>query len=347
MSDNDTEITADEGNLDITITWTRWPNMERLIEDEKVKWEYHKSVPLSEVDVPKSRDNFARLGRRLVNENVDSMVIQARMYCALDLPAMVAWRPKGPGTKLVYNDGNHRDAALRKLGITHAAMYILVDPGPIQAETITRRANALVGLGFTLEEKILHAMAYFNSHPGCTFKEAALKHQVSVSALGQRLRAAGLLKRFSADGDLPVPGSERFKDTVLAILARISNDKVLQYTAIQLLTVRGFGYKEADRLQKVVKETKPVTEEAQLEAVDAEIIRLRAEKASESGPHRGPASRQNMLIRANRQLLRLLEATFTAGVSPKDVFDMDHRAEFVELSKQNRAIQQKVERGLF
>jgi hypothetical protein len=337
---------ASDRDSDIKITWTRWPDMERLIEDEKVKWEYHESVPLSEINVPRSRANFARLGERIIQENVDAMVIQARMHRTLDLPALVAWRPEGPDGEIILNDGNHRDEFLRRIGAICADMYILCDPGPNQADTITRQANGLVGKGFTLDEKIQHAIAYFNSHPGCGYKEAATKNKISVSALTQRLRAAGLSRRFAVDGDLPVPGFVKFNDTVLVHLSKILNDTVLHHTAIQLLTVRGFGYKNAERLQKVVKETKPTTEEAQLAAVNAEIARQRAEKASEAGPQRGPASKQNALIRATRQLLRLLEATFTLGVSAKDVFDMDHRAEYLELAKQTSTIQRKVEKGL-
>jgi hypothetical protein len=342
----DVASVTDAGEVDIKITWTKWPNMERMIADENVKWEYHESVPLSEIDVKRSQDNFARLGRRIIPENVESIVIQARRYHALDLPALVGWRPDGPGTKIVLNDGNNRLVGVKKLGITRVAMYILTDPGPTQADTVTRRANAMVGVGHTLKEKLHHALAYYYSHPGCGYKDAAEKSSIQPGTLAQRVKADTLARRLSADGDIPVPGFEDFNDTVLVYLSRILNAIVLRHAATQLRTVRGFGYKEADRLQKVVKEADPSTEASQLEAVDAEIIKLRAEKALEKGPKRGPTSKQNALIRTVRQLLQQLEATFTPGVNPKDVFDIHHRAMYLELIRKVHTIQYKIEKGL-
>jgi hypothetical protein len=343
----DNESATDTRDDEIKIIWLRWPNMERMITGNKVKWEYHDAVPLSEIDVPKSRENLARIGRRIVAVNVESMVIQAREHRMLDLPAMVGWRPKGPGTKIVLNDGITRDVALRRLGITHAAMYLLVNPGPIQAETITRQANGLVGLGHTQEQLIEHAIAYFKAHPGCSYAVAAKQNHIHPGLLSQRLKADDLAKRFAADGDLPVPGAGAFKHTVRVNLAMIQNDIVLQHAALQLLTVRGFSHKHAERLQKVVKATKPSTQEAQLAAVDVEIGRQKEELASEKGPQRGPMAKQGLVLRTVRQHLRMLDTTFTPDVNPKDVmFDVDRRAEYVELSKRLRSVQLRIERSL-
>jgi hypothetical protein len=330
MDDSDDAEHAQQDQK-IKIIWSQWSEMEQLFKDHHVEAEYREHVPLAEVDVRKSLENMARMGPRLDQQSIDSMVIKARMHKYLYLPAMVAWRNKAG--KLIYADGNHRHAGVRRLHATHAAMYILVDPTQIQIDGVTMGANAIVGRGSSHDEKMRHGKQYYRSHPNCSYQAAANIGGVGLHSLKQAIKAEDMEHRFSVDGDLPVPGAEAFNSTVRYNLSMIPNDAVLQYAAGQLLTLSGFTHYHAERLQRAVRAAKPHTERGMIAAVDTEILTFMDELELEAGPQRGPDARQRTVIRGLRQCQNMLKKIFGDDVNPKDVLtDVELRRVFIELS---------------
>jgi hypothetical protein len=337
-------------NAGIEVIWHRWLDQEQMIASHGVTFDYVEHVPLTDVDWKKSQTNPGRFGPRIIEETVEGIVLHARQFRRVYLPALIAWRPGGPGTKLLCGDGLNRSAALHELEQKFAAMYILNNPGPKQAAAVIRGANSLVGKGDNQEEKIQKAIAhYWENQPYCTFEQAAASAKIKPGPLILRVRSAELKQRFSPDGETPVPGYEELTDTALLNLSNIANSTVCQQAAIGLLTIPHHSHTHAERLKQAIKKTRPSNEQAMLITVATEIAIYAKEQASVAGrKHGGPASRQQKLLKATRQLNRVYKETLVKGVDIRDILtDAASRIEFAELRKENNIFEQRFMKGSF
>jgi hypothetical protein len=315
------------------IIWTPWPDMEEMMAEKHARWEYRKNVPLNAIDVALSRVNSTRLAERIDQSSIDTLVSRAYRLGHLILPAPLAWwsRLGGLGELL---DGNHRDEVARVLGHTHADMYVLVDAGPATVNAVRRSANLLVGKGATADEKLQNAAHYYweNKPTKCSVRMAAGEFGVHPATLADYVRSEEVKRKLSADGDMYVPGADRYNAAVRNQLGKIKNERAFRVAATRLLDVPKFTARHAEQLCQVYRAA-PRSDEAQAAAIDAEIERLIAERADEASAKTGPGSLQ---IRLNRLLThadKALKVLIPPGVHPKDaITDPKYRATIAALS---------------
>jgi hypothetical protein len=342
--DGDGRDAAGNGQIVAKVVWVRSTAMEAMIESHGVEWDYEPDVPLSEVDVKKSRGNMARLGPRLIQHVIDAMIYKAKGGKTLYFPPLIAYRDENG--RLVLADGNHRDEFLRLVQAALAGMYLLRAPGPKQIKAITLGANSGVGTGQSEDEKLRYGMSYWSDNqPGCTYEEAAAEAGVSDKVLTRHLKADELAFRLSSAGDIYVPGAHKLAVQERFALTKIKNDAVLQHAVRGLLTIPNHGGKNAEALQRAIKKAKPSNEAKQLRAADAEIER-QLKDATLAKTRRGQQSPQTQVMRQTRAHHKAMRDRFD-GQNPKDVlWDPKMRREFVAENREHAAYMDTIARDL-
>jgi transposase-like protein len=230
-------------------------------------------------------------------------------------------------------DGNHRDEVARVLRVTHVALYRLIDPGVALVDSVRRGANLVVGNGATPAEQMRNAANHYWDHEpmGGTIEAAAREFGVKPGTLRGHVRSEELSRKFSIDGSMYIEGADKLNDAERVQLTKFENETILRRACERLLSIPRHTSDHADRIAAAVKKTKPVTEAAQLEAIEAMVAVILAEREEEAQSRGGKAATQRKVCRGARAYETLLKTYFPAGVDPKDViFDPAARAALVE-----------------
>lgn len=180
----------------------RRPEIERLLNEYHVQWEFDPALPLAEIDQKRSFANQARVDQPIQADLVETYVVAKK---AGDIfPAIVVHKD---GKNYVNVDGNHRYAADTKLGVNTTPAYKV----SAKAETIRvlmTLLNVIHGRALSEKEKLWHAFFLIDS--GTPHDRAAeilhlpltrLRSAWALEQANRRARQVGINRK--AWGDLP------------------------------------------------------------------------------------------------------------------------------------------------
>lgn len=223
---------------------------------QKVPWHYEGFISFSQVDEALSLQNRARIGRPIIDDQVERF-----MHLTLagsEPPALIAVQTKTGKYLLVT--GNHRMQALKKIGRDGCDMYLVDVRDATVIERLIRSANVGEGTGVaTRAEQIAHAMYLVTAH-GYTHVAAAEAMGVPSSAVSHAMEIQNTERRLEAAGvdTKPIPksamrGMVTLPDPVLVPLAQTIKEAKLTIPEVVKLTsaVRGASRSEAAMLEEV------------------------------------------------------------------------------------------------
>lgn len=234
----------------------RDPQREQWLENEEVKFEYRKAVPLAEFDERASLRNQARLDGALDKKLVESYALMA--IDNMEPPAVMAWQGQNG---LVMIDGNHRYAAAREAEKQVIDCYVVLSKDVYDIARLTRAANALEGKRPTHEQLVQQA-GFLAKEFNQPVNEVAKSLHIPAAAVRIFLRSRKAEERLARLG---VPMA-RMKRTVKERLQSIANDRVFQ-AAGQLIHDAALPSNEVEPLLADVR--REGTEAAQLHVIAA------------------------------------------------------------------------------
>lgn len=307
------------------VFWQRWKNLEHWLTNiYRVNWIFHEKFPLSDINVPASRKNMARLELPLDKDRVAGN-LQLNESIPLYQPALLCYRPK-PGALVILCDGNHRDEFNRIKKLTTCAMYEIVGAGPMTIQAITKAANVLVGQGHKPEVMMEHAVDFWRLPENRHFSldEVVEKFTVKKSTLSRRMKVKEYRDRFGAGGDLPVPGHERLSDTALSHLSVLHKNETVLHTLAKGLVALPVKKLDCREVLAIVDDVKRVTkgQPQMLEVVEKGLARIRQQ--IEAGGHghgagRKSRSMEDRVMSETARFITNLNLAFGTGSSGKDV----------------------------
>lgn len=191
------------------------PEIERILDDYNVEWEFDPSLSFDQVDEKRSLSNQARVDQPIMPDLLETYAEAMRQ--GDEFPAIVVHKD---GPKYVTVDGNHRLVSGKKVGKTEFPAYKV----KARAETIRvlmTLLNVIHGRALSEKEKLWHA--FFLIDAGTSQEKAAevlrlplgrLRTAWALEMANRRAREVGI--RGKAWNDLP--------QSVRARLAQVSTD---------------------------------------------------------------------------------------------------------------------------
>lgn len=249
----------------------RRPEIERLLDEYLVEWEFNEALPLASIDEKRSYANQARVDQPIQADLVETYV-EAKKNGDV-FPAIVVHRD---GTRLVNVDGNHRFASDKKLGRDEIPAYVI----KAKAETVRilmTLLNAIHGRALSEQEKLWHAFFLIDS--GTEQTKAAQVLRLPLT----RLRSAWQLElanRRARDVGLNRKAWGELSQSVRTRLAQLSTDAA--FRALFDLTVK--ATLKGDEVSKMATQLNQLRSEAdQLAFIDSEATAIRDRVQASAG----------------------------------------------------------------
>jgi hypothetical protein len=149
----------------------RW---EKILTDREFDWEFV-NYDMSQIDVKRSRENQARIGKPIDDELVNQYVIALENGDVF--PAIVL--AEGGNRKALVVDGNHRDEAHRQAKETKIWAYVIKGAPQAAITLLTYEANAKHGKMTSEHERLVQAMHLIDGNVSA--EEAARRLGLPVS----------------------------------------------------------------------------------------------------------------------------------------------------------------------
>jgi hypothetical protein len=248
----------------------RRPEIERLLDEYHVQWEFDPSLPLSEIDEKRSYANQARVDQPIDPELVTTYTESRKQGDVF--PAIVVHKD---GKLFVNVDGNHRYASAKAAGeATHAAYKIVAKGETIRV--LMTLLNVIHGRALPEKERLWHAFYLMDAGTDAT-RAAAVLHLPLP-----RLRSAWALEqanRRARDVGVSMPKWKELTQTIRMRLAAVSTDAA--FKRLFDLTVKA-GLKSDEVNRMVTEINKLRSEQAQVDFVEteAEAIRSRIQESA-------------------------------------------------------------------
>lgn len=249
----------------------RRPEIERLLDEYLVEWEFEPNLPLDEIDEKRSFANQARVDQPIQADLVETYV-EAKKNGDV-FPAIVVHKD---GTRYVNVDGNHRFAADKKLGRDTIPAYKI----KAKAETVRvlmTLLNVIHGRALSEKEKLWHAFFLIDS--GTPHDKAA---RVLHLPLG-RLRTAWSLEqanRRARDVNLPKKAWGELPQSIRRRLAQVSTDAAFK----DLFDLTSKASLNGDEVGRMVTEVNKMrSEQAQMDFIRAEAEAIRERIQASAG----------------------------------------------------------------
>ena len=269
--------------MTITVRYHRSPEIEgwlnRIISPSQ--WAYNESIPLSEIDVKASRKAQNRDRNRGDLDESTVLGIMESKRAGQPVPPLILRRL--PNGRYLIGNGNHRNEADIRLGITHCAAYVL-DVDDDVFYLISAAANAVNGRE-PGADFILRSAAYTVASKGMAAKHVAPLFGLTPKQLTDYLQAErGRQKIRAARLDATtIPSSKAYE------IARLDQDHVA-YLGAELSN--GAVSAEAARRAVTAIKSKPAAQ--QQAEVAAQRALLQATIAEKKRPATAPRRRTDM-----------------------------------------------------
>lgn len=143
--------------------WMRDEKVEQHLDGVRADWVYLPAIPITHIDLARSRQNNSRLtthggGEVELREHTVERYAAA-MRAGTRFPALVAYRD-GRNGPFVLMGGNHRVESARRAGLTAVDLYLVRDPNDAQRYLVTATLNTLEGDPSPRAEQLDHALTY-------------------------------------------------------------------------------------------------------------------------------------------------------------------------------------------
>jgi hypothetical protein len=273
-----------------------------------VEFEYRESIPWQRFNLRASRENQARLGDVLNQQEVERY--EQSMRAGYELPAVVCHEAPGG---FVLNDGNHRQAAAERVGREETDAYVLQTQDVRLLSLVTRCLNALIG-GYTpnATQRLRGAVEYLAIYPETPLASLATLFGVSQRAIGEYDREQRVLRTL---GGAKVRHIDRLSRPVLQELHTLADHEPVMVEAAKVIATYGLRGERAGGFLRDVKAKK--SDDARKKAVRDAEAKLRDEGNRPVAPapavttHKPPVlpltkPRRDELFRLTDRLLRLL-----------------------------------------
>lgn len=250
---------------------SRRPEIERLLDDYMVEWEFVKDLPLSDIDEKRSFANQARVDQPIQQDLVETYVEGLKNGDIF--PAIVVHRD---GNKLVNVDGNHRFAAAKKNGESNTIAAYVIKAKAETVRILMTLLNVIHGRSLSEQEKLWHAFFLIDS--GTEQTKASQVLHVPLTRL-RSAYALELANRRSRDCNLNRRAWSEMNQSVRTRLAQLSTDAA--FKALFDLTVK--ASLKGDEVSRMVTELNRLrSEKEQVSFIDAEaaIIRDRVQASA-------------------------------------------------------------------
>jgi len=146
------------------------PSEESYLNLARVPWRYEPAIPLTQIDVGRSRSNEGRPNQKLDKDRALTMAVQ--FLDGARFPAILVYAAAG---KFVIVDGNHRDAALREAGEKTTDAYVLETLDELVLDRLTLTRNCLNGQSLDEEARCINALKLLQKFPQDYTREAVAK----------------------------------------------------------------------------------------------------------------------------------------------------------------------------
>lgn len=252
----------------------RDPEIEKFLDAHGVKWHFDEKFKVSDVDIPASRTNQARIQAPIDDEQV--LIYSIAMEAGEEFPPLILQR-KTARAKAIIVDGNHRlTAKVDMLEKKTFESYVVVGGTDLQNLLLTFKANEKNGLALTLDDRVRHAITLvaYGAKPHDAAKDMGIK----LERLQNEIRKAESYNRLSSLG---VKRLDRLSGTAISALYGITNDPVLKEIGDMAVD---YSFTAAD-VQDVVATVKLKRSEAdQLRVVRDEKARRKKDRDAVGGP---------------------------------------------------------------
>lgn len=242
---------------------------EQALTKHGVRFEYHESIDLDDIDLGKGIRNQARLSNPVEEELVEQY---ADAYLdKMEFPPIVLWRP-GKG-RWIPVDGNNRLAACARAKKKWHDAYVIDCQDQQVIDRITWTFNNMVnGKRLSREECIEHAVSFVQKY-GMTHETAAKEWGVSIASVRRTVRNNRLKEVLQANGVKKMPDERSLER--LGSLETAGDDVFVG--AVKVVVESGVGPVECEQLVKDVRNAR--THEQKVKVVDefakSEFVRQR------------------------------------------------------------------------
>lgn len=248
--------------------------VEAFLNSHQVKWEYHPKFKISDIDIPASRTNQARVAKPVNEDQV--LVYGLAMENGTNFPAIVLHRRSAKGKAIVI-DGNHRLAAAVDLGSAKTIdAYEVKGASEMEILRLTFKANEDNGLALTMDDRIRHALALVAY--GASQKAAAADMGIPETRVAKELKKAEAYNRLVQVG---VKGLDRLAGSTIARLGSVRSDVVLEALGKGAVTHK-LGVADVDQIVTTINKER--TEQGQLKLVEEEFKRREKDTSAVGGP---------------------------------------------------------------
>jgi hypothetical protein len=204
------------------------PKTENFLTRGNWSWKYHDIVEFSKIDLKHSRENPARLNRKIDEDRTVHYAME--MQNGVEFPAVVLLHPSDNG-KFPYDvaTGMHRLTAADVADLTSFDAYVVTEPDQYRREVLVRQLNTIEGQGVTVRESILQIIMLHEKYPerslNALAKEWGLKSG-SVHAVWRAESAKRRARQFGFDFD-----RAKLTQGASGALAGIHSDRVFKEAA--------------------------------------------------------------------------------------------------------------------
>jgi len=277
--------------------------VETFLERGKYKWTYVDHVAFTDIDIVASKENPARLMRKVDDDRAESYALQ--MQDKIEFPAIVLLNLDLEAVKKwIIATGVHRLTAAECVkGKTGLDAYCVIEADAYRREVLFRQLNTLEGAGVPIHEQVLQVLELHYKH-NITLKQLAkewhLKEaQLSYAKADRQAKDRGM--RLGEYNFLQLKTPQK----AYHALNRIASD--VTYKEATHIAVH-YKLPPTD-IETMVKEIKTTKSEADADVVikqhrDAAIQQMEQQKARHG---RLPPATANKMLGVGKQFLKYME----------------------------------------
>jgi len=264
---------------------------ENFLTAGQYKWRYYPKIDFSEIDIKTSKDNPARLLRRVDEDRAISYGLA--MEDGTEFPAIVLLTIDGapPPLKYIIATGVHRYEAATLAHLTSFDAYVVVEADNYRRESLIRQLNTIEGHGVSIDDRVAQILQLHETYPEHSLKQLASEWNLPENRVKNAHAAQQAIQRGLRFGHDFVNGKVKLTQTALLALGGIHSDVVFAKAA-HFATVSGASTGDIVTTCRDIKNTRDETSGLAVvtNANDAIVKRNMQSRAKHGRPATQPAT---------------------------------------------------------
>jgi len=206
------------------------PKTENFLTAGQYKWRYVAKVGFAEIDVKTSKENPARLLRRVDEDRAISYGLA--MEDGTEFPAIVLLTIEGAAPlKYIIATGVHRYEGATCAGLSAFDAYIVTEADTYRRECLIRQLNNIEGQGVSIEDRVAQVIQLHETYPEHPLKHLAAEWCLPEERVRKAYVAQQVVRRGLRFGHDFVNGKVKLKQSALIALNSIHSDVVFARAA--------------------------------------------------------------------------------------------------------------------